>query len=59
MQMNIFVDMFAIQTTDMENYSPTEYQLVSVGNSQLLYLNIDDFIYLRKVNERVPRMFLK
>ncbi|XP_075242344.1 uncharacterized protein LOC142337129 isoform X2 [Convolutriloba macropyga] len=43
---------------DVEQCRPSEYQLVSVGSTQVLYLDTDWFQVLRKFNERVPRLFL-
>ena len=33
-------------------------QMVTVGPSQLLYIDTDDFLFLRKAQDKVPRLYL-
>ena len=59
LESDVYSYLHVLQVGDVEQCRPSEYQLVSVGSTQVLYLDTDWFQVLRKFNERVPRLFLR
>ena len=50
---------FWFQVDDIEQQKISQDQLVTMGQTQLLYIDVDQFLRLRKVEDKIPRLYLQ
>ena len=54
-----FENVHAWQVDDIEQQRVSPDQMVTVGQTQLLYIDVDEFLSLRKVEDKIPRIYLQ